>query len=338
MSAPVAAPPVPLTVLVGFLGAGKTTLLRALLPLLRARGIVPRVIINDYRNALIDARTLSGLADSILPISGTCICCDSREELMTALATMPMGERDLVLLEANGTVDAPELVEALTADRRARRFSLPILVGVADAKRWQKRYWHNRLESDQLRAATSIWITRREEVTEERWETVVSGIRRVAPRADVCAPVMLADRLADIVEHADRLPRRRFAPPVLGSPSAHAHRHDAQAHHFASMEIPLRTRITRAALTDFLAALPPEVIRAKGVAFLADNPMEAVLFQKVEGRDAPALMTLSHPERLDPVAVLIGAQCPRADIMALAARYLGLEWRCDDERKPHDNS
>ena len=338
MNAPLAPHPVPLVVFVGFLGAGKTTLMRRLLPLLQTRGLVPHVVINDYRNASIDAGTMQGLAESITPISGTCVCCDSRDDLLAALSSMPLGERSVLLLEANGTADAPELVEMLTADRRARRFSLPILVGVADAKRWQKRYWHNRLEADQLRAASAVWITRQEEVSPERWEKASAGVREIAPRAELSSPDSLAERIASLVDDPGTLPRRRFAPPVLGAPAIHAHHHHAHAHHFASMEIPLAARVSREALTEFLAALPPEVIRAKGIAYLKDNPLEAVLFQKVEGRDAPAFVTLAEPERLDPVAVLIGAQCPHAEIMALAARHLDVEFTPSDERKPHEHT
>jgi G3E family GTPase len=296
------------------------------------------VIINDYRNALIDAQSLRGLSDSIMPISGTCICCDSREELMATMATMTLGERDLVLLEANGTVDAPELIEALTADRRARRFSLPILIGVADAKRWQRRYWHNCLEAEQLKAASSIWLTRRDEVSDDRWKKVVADIRSIAPHAEFIDPDVLADRLAKLAEEPMRLPRRRFSPPTIGSPYAHTHHHHAQMHHVASMEIPLKKRLTKSALTNFLTSLPPEVIRAKGVAHSAEDPTKALLFQMVEGRDDPSFLNLPHPERLDPVVVLIGAKLPHGVISDLAARYLHAEVPVSHEESPPDRA
>ena len=141
MSAPVAtSPPVPLVLLAGFLGAGKTSFLRDLLPRLTAAGLVPQVLVNDYRNAAVDARTLQGLARAVLPISGTCVCCDSRDELLNTLATLTLPPRSVILLEANGTADTESLIELLSTDRQARRCTLPIQVGVADARRWQKRY------------------------------------------------------------------------------------------------------------------------------------------------------------------------------------------------------
>lgn len=315
--------PVPLALVAGFLGAGKTTLIRRVLPLLVARQVVPHVVINDYRNARIDAQTLEGYAASVAPINGTCICCDSRDELMETLKQYELPPRSVVLLEANGTADVPELIEILTADRRARRYTLPMPITVVDAKRWQKRYWHNGLEAGQVSAAIGYLITRADEVPERRMAEVEADLKQRAPRAQPIDPEWLADRLTEMVEHPERFPPRRFAPPVLGESSTHVHH--AHAHHFASMEIPLPTRLREEQIEAFLESLPLEVIRAKGVAYLDGEPLRAVLFQKIEGRERPAFIDLPKPSRFEPLAVLIGAQCPREAIMELAARHLGID-------------
>ncbi len=328
-STPPSSAPVPLVLIAGFLGAGKTTFIRRTLPLLAARRLVPHVVINDYRNARIDAQTLEGYAASVAPINGTCVCCDSRDELMETLKQYELPPRSVVLLEANGTADVPELIEILTADRRARRYTLPVPITVIDAKRWQKRYWHNGLEAGQLSAAIGFLITRAEEVPERRLAEVEADLKQRAPRAQPIDAEWLAERLIEMVEHPDRFPPRRFAPPVLGESSAHVHH--AQAHHFASMEIPLPARLREEQIEAFLDSLPLEVIRAKGVAYLDGEPLRAVLFQKIEGRERPAFVDLPKPSRFEPLMVLIGAQCPREAIMESAARHLGLE---PDRRTP----
>lgn len=328
-----ASPPIPLVLLIGFLGAGKTTLLRQLLPLLRAQGLSPHVILNDYRNAQVDAHQLEGLAEHVEPISGSCVCCDSRDDLLDTFARMELSSNGVVLLEANGTADAQELIEILTADRRTRRFTLPIQVSVVDAKRWQKRYWNNGMEAGQIRTASSIVLTRVEEVDSKRLAEVKADLACRNPRALLQDAEALAVQLGALLRRRDQLPPRRFAPPVIGGrlPTAH---HAHGAHHFASMEIPLTCRVTEEALEAFLRALPPEVIRAKGVAFLSGEPLSAVLFQKIEGRDRPAIIDLPRPERLDPVAVLIGVHCPRDDIMKLASEHLGVSPALEHESPP----
>lgn len=208
-----ASPPIPLVLLIGFLGAGKTTLLRQLLPLLRAQGLSPHVILNDYRNAQVDAHQLEGLAEHVEPISGSCVCCDSRDDLLDTFARMELSSNGVVLLEANGTADAQELIEILTADRRTRRFTLPIQVSVVDAKRWQKRYWNNGMEAGQIRTASSIVLTRVEEVDSKRLAEVKADLACRNPRALLQDAEALADQLGALLRRRDQLPPRRFAPP-----------------------------------------------------------------------------------------------------------------------------
>lgn len=323
-------PPIPLVVLSGFLGAGKTTLLRNLLTRLGPDGVIAHAIINDYRNALVDASQLQGLARSVVPISGTCVCCDSRDDLLDTLATITFGPDSVLLMEANGTADMVELVEMLSADRRARRYSLPVQIGVVDAKRWQKRYWNNALEAAQLKTASHLVLTRREEVTEKRWREVEEDLRTLNPRACLASEQVIHALVIAMVRQAHEMPRRRFTPspllahrrPEAGHRPLHAPHH--HQHHFASMELKLPDLVSRAGLEAFLRELPSEVVRAKGVACFPGSPPEAVLFQKVEGKDGVAIRPIGPPAGFDRVAILIGVQCPEATIRALAALHLGL--------------
>lgn len=318
--------PVPLVLIAGFLGSGKTSLLQRVLPRLTASGIVPHVVVNDYRNAWVDAQTLEGLARSVHAIHGTCVCCDSRDDLMNTLATLTLPERSAVLLEANGTADTAELIEVLTAEPRLRRFTLPVQVTTVDAKRWQKRMWHNRLEAGQARTASYLMLTRQDQVTETRWATVCADVTAVNTRAEWTSPDHLAERIARLVESADSLPARRFVSRLtlaLAPPSPAGHHH--ADHHFASMELALPAVVQRSGLSAFLRELPDVVIRAKGVAVLEGNPPQPVLFQKVEGRDEPGLIPLKTSQPLAPAAILIGVSCPEETIRALAVRCFGSE-------------
>lgn len=322
-------PPIPLVILSGFLGAGKTTLLRNLLERFRQDAVTPHVVINDYRNALVDASQLKGLARNVVPISGTCVCCDSREDLLDTLATLTCGPDSVLLLEANGTADLVELVEMLSAERRIRRYSLPVQVGVVDAKRWQKRYWNNALEAAQMKTAGHIVITRREEVSEKRWLEVQEDLRALNPRARLVTELDVHALVVALVRQAVDLPRRRFTPSphlpgrTLPVPDpVHHHQHHHHLHHFASMELKLPDLVSRSGLETFLRELPAEVVRAKGVACFPGSPPQAVLFQKVEGRDGVALRDIGSPNGYDRVAILIGVQCPQDVIHQLAARYL----------------
>lgn len=295
----------PLILLTGFLGSGKTSLLRDLIPRLTARNLAPHVILNDYRNAHLEAETLRTLTDQVVPIGGTCVCCDSRYQLMEALSSAGLNERSVMLLEANGTADAPELIELLSADPGVARYTLPVQVVVVDAQRWQHRYFHNKLERSQVPTAGYIVLTRATEVPAQRLQHVTAELAAIAPRATRQNPDSLAELITDLALTAHHLPARRFANSTHDSHPHHHHRHAAN-HHFSSCELRLPPRVDMEDLRRFLTGLPPEVIRAKGVAYENNAANTPWYFQKVEGQDAVTFHRIDAQIVYDPVMILIG--------------------------------
>ena len=308
----------PLVILIGFLGAGKTTLLRACLPGLVARGLAPAVVLNDYVNAGVDATTLAGLVDDLTPIDGTCVCCDSRDALLGALVSARRGPGALVLVEANGTADAGDLIEVLAADRALGAYSLPVQVSVVDAARWQRRHWYDALEAEQVRTAAFVVVTREDQVTPARRDEVREALRRLAPAARVVDVDGLCDALQDMtVEPADEVARR------FGAGGRRYGHHQPGRHHASAVEIPLADTLERATLEGWLRALPPEVVRTKGVAHLTGEGW--VYFSRLDDDGSISIRRIPVVD-LEPVAILIGAGLPRG----LGA---GVE-RCRPDRFP----
>lgn len=319
----------PLILLVGFLGAGKTTYLRALLPALRAQGIDPHVIINDYQNARVDAELLRELADSIVPISGSCVCCGSREELLGALENFDHAPNRVAVIETNGTTDAEELVELLSIDPALVRFTQPIQLSVIDGQRWQKRFWHNALELEQTRTAGFVFVSRWQELDDRRRAKVTDSLIHHHLPSSGTEPDAFAAEIAAVLAAVRDFPSRdAVAHP--GGPCdcgqehdhpSHDHHHKDEAahagHHFASLQVDLPAIVDRRTLAAFLDGLPREVIRVKGLARLTDSPEEYHVFQCVD--DAPTQwLPIGKTARLGhPLAVLIG---PGIDADAIHAR------------------
>lgn len=318
----------PLVLLVGFLGSGKTTYLRSLLPALQSRGLDPHVVINDYQNAKVDAALLQDLVQAVLPISGSCVCCGSREELLDALAKFDHAPNRVLVIETNGTTDSEELIELLSLESGLNRFTLPIQLSVIDGKRWQKRFWHNALELEQARTANYVFVSRLDEIDERRAAQVDESLARHEIPSRRTAPAELAAELSVIAREVESLASRDIVAHPSGCDcGAHHHEHEEghdhhghahTAHHFASMQIDLPARIPRAALEKFLIGLPDEVIRAKGVARLSESPGEYHVFQKVERH--VQLLPIGAKSRLEhPTAVLIGPHISEERIRASAA-------------------
>lgn len=316
----------PLVLLVGFLGSGKTTYLRNLLPQLQRRGIDPHVIINDYQNAKVDAQLLEGAAQSVVPISGSCVCCGSRDELMDALGNFEAGAGRVMLVEANGTTDAEELLEILSLDPRLDRFSLPIQLSLVDGKRWQKRFWHNGLELDQVRTAGFVHISRQADLDGRRIAVIRESFGNHGIRAREVDVEAFALEIANVLDMVESQPARRVVNSTCGCGHDHrdehethhsdadhdhdhggGHGHRHAEHHFSSYQFDLPGHLPRKALEEFLSALPREVIRAKGLVRLEEADDEYFVFQKIDQFEEAQILSIGSVSRLDnPVAVFIG--------------------------------
>jgi G3E family GTPase len=302
----------PLVLLVGFLGAGKTTYLRALIPALTAEGLQPHVIINDYQNARVDAELLRELTETVVPISGSCVCCGSRDELLESLTAFQPGPGRVVVVETNGTTDAEALVELLSLEPTLHALTQPIQLSLIDAKRWQKRFWHNALELEQTRTAGFVSLSRWDEVDGKRRDAVDASLAKNGVRARRVTPAEFAGELRG-VEESVRDAAGRGTVYWIRKEKSRCH----EVSHFSSLQIDLPPVVERAALAGFLDGLPREVVRVKGLARLADSPEEYHVFQRVEDGETQWLPIGREPRVDVPVAVLIG---PGLDAGALAER------------------
>lgn len=308
---PTHCPMIPLVLITGFLGAGKTRLLTTIIPELHARGLRVRVLLNDLENAAIDAARLAELTALVTPLAGECVCCSSLEDLLRALDDVPTEPDTVLLIEANGATETDELLGRLSMEQRLSRFTLPLQVTVVDVKRWQKRWWHNKLEAAQTVTATHVLLNWMHKVNDTRRTQVESSVRSVAPRAAFTSAIALAQQLRELADEVRDTPARRPLLPVAGdAPSApHGHTH-GQSHPFASALLPLPTIVDRAAFGEFVRALPDAVIRAKGFVRFTDRPSELFVWNRVDGRQAVSI-DQSWPDAVaKPVALFIGVALP----------------------------
>jgi G3E family GTPase len=326
----------PLILIIGFLGAGKTTYLRRLLPQLSQLGIEAHIIINDYQNASVDAELLHDLTEMIVPISGSCVCCGSRDKLLSALEDFDHRPGRVVIIETNGTTDSEELIELLSLAPELEQFALPTQVSVIDGKRWQKRFWHNSLELDQAKTANHLFVSRTDEIDERRLRKVNESLRHHGLPEKRLDSSQLASLLGKLIKELQGISsrgdiarkkhdlREHHDDGREHSGKGHNHgEHNAAEHHFASFQIDLPELVIRAGLEKFLGGLPDTVIRAKGIVRLVDSPDEYFVFQKVDRFENVQLFPVGKSVRQShPLAIFIGPTIPEQEVRASAERHL----------------
>jgi G3E family GTPase len=317
---------IPLVLLAGFLGAGKTRLLTSLIPQLTGAGLRVRVILNDFRNARIDAARLGALEALVTPLNGECVCCGSLRELLDHLYEVPAETGSVMLVEANGATETDELLGHLTTDARLAHYTLPLQLTVVDVVRWQKRWWHNGLERAQVVTATHLHLNWLHRCDAARQAFVREALHAINPRATMCDVDLLVQQLVPLARGATgdaavhpRVAGASAAPRDASTPADRTPS-PGHAHPFASMALPLPHEVDRARFTTFVESLPESVVRAKGLVRFRDAEGPMYVWNRVPGSSAMTLDASWPHADAEPVALFIGVGMPVAELREALAR------------------
>lgn len=269
-----ALPPLPVTVISGFLGAGKTSLVNHLLREAGGRKIM--VMVNDFGALNIDAELIESADGDKLTLSNGCVCCTMGAELLYALAgALDRRPRpDWLVIEASGVADPAKIAEAAHAEPE---MVYQGIVAMADAASFAERI-HDPMIGDQvaqqIRVADLVLVTRTDLAAFETAREVIATLSD-APVAEAPfgkAPIGL---LAD---------RPQTAAPDSGQEGHdHDHGHDQDHGHGHHHDEDYRSwsasggRVSADGLKALLADPPPGLYRFKGLIVTDLGAMEAQL-------------------------------------------------------------
>jgi len=184
-----AMPPIPVTILTGFLGSGKTTLLNRILQERHGHRIA--VIENEFGEAGIDNELLVQDRDEqIIEMNNGCICCTVRGDLVRILGELHARKAagqlqfDRVVIETTGLADPAPVAQTFFVDEDiGRQYLLDAIVTMVDAKHAPQQLDEHHEAQEQVGFADRILITKTDVVPPEDVTALRQRLVQMNPRA-----------------------------------------------------------------------------------------------------------------------------------------------------------
>ncbi|MCU6710371.1 GTP-binding protein [Paenibacillus sp. J5C_2022] len=301
----------PVTVLSGYLGAGKTTILNHVLN--NRNGLKVAVIVNDLSEVNVDAALISnggGLSrteEKLVEMSNGCICCTLREDLLQEVERLAQENRfDYILIESTGVGEPVPVAQTFSyVDQElgidlTRFCKLDTMVTVVDAF----RFWHDyasgeslldRSEAvdehdtrdvvdlliDQIEFCDVLILNKCDLVSEEELHRLEGVLRRLQPRAklirtqngEVDPEQILNTGLFDF-EEASR------SAGWIKELEAPVHTPETEEYGIGSFVYDRRRPFHPQRLMAWMSDWPAEVVRSKGILWLASRNRMAQSFSQ----------------------------------------------------------
>lgn len=280
--------PVPLTLVTGFLGSGKSTFINSAVhsnPQTRFG-----VLVNEFGDIGIENDIIQTHEDDVVELSGGCMCCRLRDDLVGALRTLFAHTEsiDHILVEASGLSDPLPIANTFHSHNLESRVRFDAMVCMIDALNFDSTYRDYTLAVRQLNYASFLVITKAEQCRSDEIRSLRQRLAEMAPNARIgvlgrdisAAEVIAAGSQIDAVEAAVEAGSGHTAahPQATGDRSKENNVHPDLPVILCTTDTPT----TRDAVDAALAELGQTVVRAKGRIYV-DTPEGDYVYYIVQG-------------------------------------------------------
>lgn len=270
--------PIAVTILGGYLGSGKTTRVNELLAGWSGDPIV--VVVNDFGAVNIDAALIRSQGENLVELENGCVCCSLAQGMAVVMDQLAAMKRrpGHVVIEVSGVGDPAGVAKWA----RIPGFELNAIVVCADVETIRRRAedrWVADTVVAQLRSADIILLTKTDLITSEFHRDVEKWFSATIPDAHVTSE---AGTLAALLRMGTARPDGEgvSSPGVValddGTDEAHSG-HALDSHRSWSVSTTQLIDVDR--LHAFLAGLPEQVVRGKGVVRTRQAPDRRTVVQ-----------------------------------------------------------
>ena len=299
--------PVRIALITGYLGAGKTTLLNNILA--NDRGVRAAVIVNDIGEVDIDADLIArgGVVnkadENLVPLTNGCICCTLADDLARQLTELAeSGKFDHIIIEASGICEPIPI--AFTIDNfckqeamRGLEIDLDNIIAVVDSKRMFDQFHGGRdlladdideedieaLLIQQIEFCTTMVLNKADLVSPEQLAELRALVRGLQKEAKIIE----ADHGQVDIDEMLSTNRFDFNAAYESAAWMDAMEHPEEHEDPEVLEYDIQTFVYERRkpfdmdqLQQFAQNWPDEIIRCKGLAWFADDPNMAYVFEQ----------------------------------------------------------
>ncbi|WLR60979.1 CobW family GTP-binding protein [Guptibacillus hwajinpoensis] len=292
---------IPVYLISGFLGSGKTTVLLNMIEKCKKKGLKTGIILNELGTKNVEETYFK--KQNVKTLLNGCICCSIQDDLNETLRSFSEEDIDLLLIEGTGVANPIDIETALTTPEFTHIYELNSMITVVDGSHFLEHQHFftsskeiRKLLKQQISCASMVILNKEDLITESSIKKINNKLSGMLKEG-----VSVFRTAFGNIPETDLFKKRYHLHTSMTNQdhSAVGHRHNHSS--LRSIQIEGVAEVDRLLFEKWIAELPMEVLRGKGIVRFKGEPMN-YHFQFASGK----LRLLQTVEEKTPIIILIG--------------------------------